>query len=172
MSRSAQTTQLDEFIEIQNITGTTVKLYDPANPTNVWKLRDAVSFSFPTGSTLAPTAYALVVSFDPATNAAQLAAFRAKYSVANSVAIFGPWTGKLANSTDSVELVKPIAPVAGVAPYVMMDKVAFTTVAPWPITTATVGPDGKGQSPPADQSPNLRQRCRQLGSSAAPGWSG
>ncbi len=137
---------VDEYIELQNITGTTVKFYDPANPTNRWKLRDAVDFSFPPNASMAPLEIALVVSFNPTTETAQLAAFRSKFSIPNTVAIYGPWIGKLANSTDSVELAKPIAPVAGVAPFVLVDKVDFTTVAPWPITNATTGPDGKGRS--------------------------
>lgn len=137
---------LDEYIELQNITGTTVKFYDPAHPTNRWKLRDAVDFTFPANASLLPTAYALIVSFDPAAAPATLAAFRSKFSVPNTVAIYGPWVGKLANSTDSVELTQPLPPVGAAIPHVLVDHVAFTTVAPWPVTNTTTGPDGKGQS--------------------------
>src|SRR5690606_20898143 len=56
----------DEYIELLNITGQTVPLYDPAHPGNAWRLQDAVDFSFPAGAALAPGAAALVVSFDPA----------------------------------------------------------------------------------------------------------
>jgi hypothetical protein len=38
---------LEEFIELQNITPTNVPLYDPAYPTNVWHLANAVTFNFP-----------------------------------------------------------------------------------------------------------------------------
>ena len=49
----------------------------------------------------------MVVGFDPATNAPALAAFRAKYGIGAGVAIVGPWSGKLDNSEDDVELKKP-----------------------------------------------------------------
>src|SRR5262249_51468167 len=37
---------LDEYIELQNITGTNVALYDVSYPTNTWHLRNAVDFDF------------------------------------------------------------------------------------------------------------------------------
>ena len=137
---------LDEYIELQNITGTTVKLYDPANPSNAWKIKDAVDFVFPPSAAIPPAGYALVVSFDPVANAAQLTAFRNKYGVSNAVPVFGPWTGKLANDTDSVELDRPLAPVLGEVPYVQVDQVNYADVAPWPPSTIATGPDGFGQS--------------------------
>src|SRR5205814_201657 len=56
----------DEFIELRNIAGTSVTLFDPAHPAHTWRLRDAFDFSFPTNITLAAGESALVVSFDPA----------------------------------------------------------------------------------------------------------
>ena len=79
----------------------------------------------------------LVVPFDPA-NATQLNAFRTKYAVSPTVLIYGPWSGKLDNSSDSVELARPDAPEvppspdAGLVPYFLVDKVKYSDDAPWP----------------------------------------
>jgi hypothetical protein len=51
----------DEFIELHNIATAPVAFFDAAYPTNVWRLRDAVDFDFPSGLVLAPGGYLLVV---------------------------------------------------------------------------------------------------------------
>ncbi len=135
---------LDEFIELQNIVATNVPLYFASAPTNTWRLRNAVDFDFPTNQTLAAGARLLVVRFDPA-NATQLAAFRAKYGVSNSVAVYGPWAGKLDNSGETIELKQPDAPDVGegapIIPFIMIDKIEYRDELPWP-----AGADGIGNS--------------------------
>jgi len=70
----------------------------------------------------------VVVHFDSA-NAAQVAAFRAKYSVPGGVAVFGPYLGKLGNSGEGIELARPDIPQApphpdaGLIPYIRVDRV-------------------------------------------------
>jgi hypothetical protein len=136
---------LDEFIELQNITATNVSLYcvytteagyGMAALTNTWRLRNAVDYDFPTNITLVANGRLLVVGFDPASNTNQLAAFRSIYAVPTNVPIFGPWQGKLDNSAETIELKSPDKPdVMGTnvtVPYVMIDKVAFEDAAPWP----------------------------------------
>ena len=61
-----------------------------------------------------------------------LAAFRATYSLSTNVVIVGPYSGKLDNSSDDVELKKPTIPVAGEAPYGLVDKVDYRDSTPWP----------------------------------------
>jgi len=134
----------DEFIELQNLTGATLLLYDPLFPTNGWKLRDAVDFVFNTNHSIPPGGYLVVVSFDPATNAPALAAFRASYGTNGLIA--GPWSGKLDNGGESVELVAPDHPQTttidfGLVPYVMVDRVVYADAAPWPTNA-----DGFGMS--------------------------
>jgi hypothetical protein len=137
----------DEFIELRNITGNSVPLYDPNAVTNQWKLRDALSFTFPAGSAMSPFSYALVVPFDPNVDTAQRDAFRSKYDIPAQTPIFGPWSGKLNNSGDSVEFYKPDPPQlpphpdAGFVPYIRVDKVNFLSSAPWPS-----GAEGTGNS--------------------------
>ena len=138
---------VDEFIELANTTSASVPLFDPLYPTNSWILQGGVSYTFPRETFLPAGAVALVVSFDPAVNATQLAAFRAKYSVPGGVAIFGPYSGKLGNGGDQVELYKPDDPQApgqpdaGFVPYIRVDKVNYSDVAPWPTAA-----DGTGRS--------------------------
>jgi CotH kinase protein/Lamin Tail Domain/Bacterial TSP3 repeat len=130
----------DEYIELLNITGNPVPLFDAGVPTNTWRLRGGVDYDFPTNLTLAAGEYVMLVNFNP-TNATMTSAFRAKFSVAPGVRLFGPYSGKLDNAGDDVELKKPATPVLGVTPYVVMDKVDYRDSAPWP-----GGADGFGLS--------------------------
>lgn len=136
-----------EFIEIQNVSASPVNLFDPAYPTNRWRLRDAVDFTFPPQTTLAPGERVLVLGFDPATNTVDRAQFLAAYSIAPGMRLFGPYGGQLDNNGDSVELVKPDAPVAipgpdfGFVPFILVDRVRYSDQSPWP-----AGADGGGAS--------------------------
>jgi hypothetical protein len=133
----------DEYIELHNLTGSPVPLYAPLFPTNGWKLRDAVDFVFNTSHTIPANGYLVVVSFDPVTNSAARAAFRTKYGTNGILA--GPYSGKLDNGGESVELVAPDNPQTtvidfGLVPYVMVDKVAYSDLAPWPLEADGLGP--------------------------------
>ncbi len=122
----------DEFIELQNITTARVDLYDASFPANTWHLRDAVDFDFPSGTSIAPGDYLLVVGFDPVANTNALAAFRSRYSIPAGTAIVGPYSGKLANDTDDLELRRPDAPNLGDVPYVLVESVRYFDTTPWP----------------------------------------
>jgi hypothetical protein len=136
----------DEFIELLNITSAPVPLFDPAHLTNTWRLNNAVEFTLPAGTTLAPGDALVVVSFDPQTNAQALAQFRAAYGLDDSAVVLGPYDGKLDNSSDSIELFKPdppqtVGPDAGLVPYVRVDRVRYADLPPWPPAA-----DGTGAS--------------------------
>jgi hypothetical protein len=136
-----------EYIKLQNTTGTRVLLFDPAHRTNTWRLANGVEFGFPQNAYLDPFATLLVVGFDPVTNLTALVAFRATYNLADHVMPYGPWDGKLRNSGDTVELLKPDEPQlsphpdAGFVPYVQVDKVKYAVLPPWP-----TGASGTGSS--------------------------
>ncbi|HXG47009.1 MAG TPA: lamin tail domain-containing protein [Methylomirabilota bacterium] len=138
---------LDEFIELLNIAGTTVPLYDPAYPTNSWHITGEVEFELPLGRSLAPDEHLLVVNFDPGTNASQLASFTNRFNVPAGTQIFGPYRGKLRNSRGDVELKRPDTPQApgrpdaGLVPYLLVDRVNYTDDPPWPTNA-----DGRGMS--------------------------
>ncbi|HKX61005.1 MAG TPA: thrombospondin type 3 repeat-containing protein, partial [Verrucomicrobiae bacterium] len=117
--------------------------FDPAYPTNGWRLRDAVSFQFNSTHTIAPGGHLLVVGFDPVTDAASRATFQARYGT-NSVLV-GPYGGKLDNSSESVELVRPDipqlapSPDAGLVPYILVEKVVYADRPPWSTNADGVG---------------------------------
>lgn len=122
----------DEFIELLNITASSVELYDPMAATNTWRLSGGVDFNFPGGVALVANEFVLLVNFDPNTNAAATTTFRNLYSVSPGVRLFGPYKGKLNNSSDDVELKKPSTPTTNGVPYVLVDKVDYRDSAPWP----------------------------------------
>jgi hypothetical protein len=126
----------DEFIELRNITTAPVSLFDS---TNSWRLRDAVDFDFPLGTELEPGGRLLVVGFDPANNPAALGAFRAVYGLSTNTTILGPWDGKLANDTDDLELRRPDTPDNDGVPYVLVERVRYADLAPWPIAADGTG---------------------------------
>lgn len=131
------TNATEEFIELRNNTASAVVLYDPAYPTNRWKLGGGIEFTFPASVSLAANAHLLVVDFNP-TNSATLTAFRNRYGISGSVPVYGPFSGALDNASESVELYRPDTPQqppaadAGFLPYVIVDRVSYTDTAPWP----------------------------------------
>jgi hypothetical protein len=132
-----------EFIELRNTSPADVPLYDPAYPTNHWKLQKAVSFVFPL-TNLAANSFCLVVNFNPYTNIAALTDFRSRYNVSTDVPIFGPWSGALADA-DAIELYRPDPvqlpphPDAGFVPYVRIEKVNYNSSTNWPSGAANSG---------------------------------
>ncbi|MBM3882861.1 MAG: hypothetical protein FJ387_24580 [Verrucomicrobia bacterium] len=119
-----------EFLELANLTGATVPLFDPLRPTNLWKLDGVGAFSFPAGATLAPYGTAIVCSTDPA-------AFRAQYAVPGAVPVFGPWSGALDDDGETLKLLQPGTPeLNGTVPYYRVDRVGYRTQAPWPAIAA------------------------------------
>jgi hypothetical protein len=142
---------LDEYVELRNITGTNVPLYctftnEPgyglAALTNTWQLRNAVDFDFPTNQSLAAGQRLLVVGFDPLTNPTQLAAFRALYSLPTNVPVYGPWSGKLDNSAEQIELKRPDRPdTVGplFVPYIILEEIDYSDATPWPTNADGAG---------------------------------
>lgn len=127
----------EEFIELLNISGSSVPLFDASS---TWRLGGGVDFVFPGSLTLTNGEYLLLVNFSP-TNTAQLASFRAKFNIAPGVTILGPYLGQLANDGEELELRKPATPLPTGVPYVLVDKVSYRDSAPWP-----GGADGFGLS--------------------------
>jgi hypothetical protein len=131
---------LDEYLELRNIAATNVPLYSIVHPTNTWRLRKAVDFDFPAAVTLPPGGHLLVVGFDPA-NTTRLAEFRSTYSLSATTLVLGPWNGKLDNSGEAIELLRPDLPNTNTVPYILVEKIAYRDRAPWPPAA-----DGLGSS--------------------------
>jgi len=130
---------IDEYIELQNISGSAVPLYDVNHPTNAWRLRDAVDFRCPPGASIPANGIILVVPIDPA-NVQQAAAFRARNGVPAGVTLYGPYQGQLDNSSDSVELVRPDSPNPEEVPSIMVERVKYSDNLPWPPAADGFGP--------------------------------
>ncbi|HXI50780.1 MAG TPA: lamin tail domain-containing protein, partial [Candidatus Saccharimonadales bacterium] len=130
---------IDEYVELQNTSASPVPLFDPLHPTNTWKLRDAVSFTFPPNTTIPANTAILVVSIDPA-NVEQATAFRTRNGVAPNVALYGPWDGQLDNSGETVELARPDNPNADSVPYILVERIKYSDEVPWPEPADGYGP--------------------------------
>ena len=129
----------DEYIELRNVSGSTVELWTAAGP---WRIDGGVAYTFPEDYSLAPGAYVVLVSFDSA-NAEQTAAFRDIYGLAGEpVELLGPYFGKLSNRGERIAAEKPEPPdVAGQSTvWVIVDEVIYFDAPPWPS-----GADGTGQ---------------------------
>ncbi len=124
----------DEFIELHNVTTTQADL-------SGWKIKGDSTFTFTGGTTILPGDYVLVVSFDPAVDTTSLAAFRAVYSLPASVPIYGPFSPHLQNDSQNIELAFPGAPIGGVVPFILADRVTYWDNSPWPAAA-----DGTGKS--------------------------
>jgi hypothetical protein len=129
-----------EYIELRNLTGAAVPLYDPADTNATWKFTGAIDWAFPSGVSIPANGFVIISAVDPTT-------FRTQYSVPAGVQVFGPYTlpngtNVLSNGGESVRLLRPGAagPVA-TRPYVEVDHVAYDDDLPWPAET-----DGTGQS--------------------------
>jgi hypothetical protein len=134
----------EEFIELLNLTSTNVPLFDLSYPTNVWRLANAVSFEFPPNTSIAPHGTLVVVPFNPAAEMSALAAFRSRYGTNGT--LVGPYSGTLNNAGENIELWRPDAPQtappdAGFVPQILVERVSYSDVAPWPVAA-----DGGGAS--------------------------
>ena len=129
-----------EYIELVNLTANPIRLSDDATPSNPWRIRGGVDYDFPTGVTLAGHESVLLVSFSP-TNTVTASAFRARYDLGQDIRLFGPYSGRLDNSGQNIELKKPGHGLSTEPPWVLVDDVNYHDVAPWP-----EGADGLGLS--------------------------
>jgi len=128
-----------EFIELRNLTLDDLLLYDIANPTNTWRLRKGVDFDFSPGTTIPAGGYLVVVNFNPQTDPLNLSAFQAAYGP--GATLVGPYNGALDNAGETVELQKPDPPQAnGDVPYIVVDRIDYDDVPPWPATADGAGP--------------------------------
>lgn len=134
-----------EFVELRNISATTVALDDGGG--NAWRLRGAIEFAFPLGAAISAGGYAVAFQgADGGDAAAEAAAFRAARGIAASVPVFvytAAEHGSLNNAGEKLFLDMPGAADSGLPelPYVLVDAVRYDSIAPWPTEA-----DGGGSS--------------------------
>ena len=138
-----------EFIEVTNITGSTVYLYDPANPANTWQIK-GVSYAFPPGVTLSGNETILITRGDPVQ-------FRSTYGIGAGIDIYGPYPGALDNAGEKVTLIQPGTPdpVTSEVPEIRIDRVNYSDgshptpeepIDPWPVSADGDSLGGLGHS--------------------------
>jgi hypothetical protein len=138
---------LEEYIELRNITSQPAPLFDPLHPTNAWRLDGGVQFTFPMGVTMPPQSHLLVANFNPDFDPVMLNWFRARFGLSTNTPIFGPFQGNLANDGERVALYMPDkpeiapSPIVGFVPYVVVEEIDYSDRTPWP-----VGADETGSS--------------------------
>ncbi len=120
----------DEFVELKNITGAPVALF---NSTNQWDIA-GLDFTFPANITVPANGLVLLVATNPA-------AFVAKYSVPTNVLVFGPYAGNLQHSGEQLELRRPDNADSNGVPRIVVDGVRYNDKSPWPPAA-----DGSGAS--------------------------
>ena len=139
----------NEYIELYNPGSSAVTLSswyeNHGNPQSFpWKLANAADYAFPVGTSIAAHGTVVVVGFDPSADPTKLGNFRAKYGIGTGVTILGPWQGKLSNSGETIELLRPDEPPLGepaYVPYILADQVDYGVASPW-----TSGADQTGLS--------------------------
>jgi hypothetical protein len=128
----------DEYIELRNISASPVALFDPDDPAQTWRLGGGVEFVFPEDLTLPPGGLVVVVSFDPMTDPLSLMGFLGTYNLAFGEPLAGPYMGRLENSGEGIELLRPAAveetedPGGEEVAYVVVDRVEYSNGNPWP----------------------------------------
>ncbi len=122
---------LDEYIELLNISGQTVSLFDTNVMTNTWHLRGGIEYNFPTNVTVPAGGSIILVNFNP-TNEVQLTEFRNKFPLFAGIPVFGPYSGKLSNGDDDLLLTRPDAPTTNNVPRILVEEVHYRDSAPWP----------------------------------------
>ncbi len=129
-----------EYIELKNVSGSAVQLYDPYNPDNHWAFTNGVDYDFPGLTiTLAVDEVILITRDDP--NAFR-ARYASRYDIAHDIRIFGPYDGKLDNAGEKLELSMPGEPEPDDSfSYYRVDYVNYKDALPWPKTA-----DGQGDA--------------------------
>jgi len=136
-----------EFVELYNITGSTVNLYDPGIGGNVpWKFTDdgGIDCNMPPGASIPAGGYLLLVR--------DLADFEAEYSAPGGVQRVEWPLGKLSNSGEKLEISRPgdRNELTGERYYIRVDRVVYSDgfhpegEDPWP--PEPDGQNGDGSS--------------------------
>ena len=130
-----------EYVEICNVSGETISLFEGGL---TWRLSGGIDFAFPTGTTIAAGQCLAVVSFDPddPLQADEKQAFLSAYrQYDGETQLFGPFSGKLSNTSDRITLEQPQEPDGTGDPpsWITADELTYFESAPWPD-----GADGTG----------------------------
>lgn len=142
-----------EFVQIRNVSGEVVPLFDPGRPARTWRLRGDVDFDFPRNVSLNPGEIRILVSFIPSADVPAMAAFQEHHALVAPRQMLGPWEGHLDESRGRLRLEMP-DPVsdAAEARYVVMEELEYSSAPAslgWPVAgrngQVTLGRSRTGQ---------------------------
>jgi len=135
-----------EYIELLNISSSAVTLYD-SNASTPWKFTNGIDYTFPASPnavTIAAGSKILVVK--------NVTAFEARYPSVSAGIIYGPYSGKLANEGETIELSKPgDVNDLGIRQYIRVERVDYSDGShpgdePCDVDLWPTGADGLGKS--------------------------
>ena len=120
-----------EYVSLRNISEEAVPLFDPLNPSNRWKIKNAIEFMFPLDFVLKSGEEVFVGSVEPEL-------LREQYGLSADKFVIGPFEGKLNNAGESLQLFRPdppqtLLPDIGFVPYILVEKVKYGSSLPWPL---------------------------------------
>jgi hypothetical protein len=122
-----------DFIEITNIGIQEIRLYDPHNPQNTWKV-EGITFAFPENNSIGSGESIIIAS-----DSLSIDAFKARYSLSAVVKVF-LMQGSVPDSEQKLSLLKPEDPyiddslvsTVPTVPYMVIDEVEYSEQSPWP----------------------------------------
>lgn len=124
-----------EYLELQNISGSPVTLFDPAKGL-AWRISDGIEFEFPSDTPLTLAAGQRIILTRNAN------AFASEFSPPPGTIVLEWISGKLSNGGETIQLDQPgPADSLGNYTYVRIDRVNYAPDLPW-----DVGADGTGLS--------------------------
>jgi hypothetical protein len=108
-----------EYIELRNISGSPVTLYD-SNENAPWKFTDGIDYTFgsPPDTVTIPAGGRILVVKNPT-------AFNWRYPGLSAIT-YGPYDGKLDNAGERVQIGKPGDEDAGIRYYIRVDRVDYS----------------------------------------------
>lgn len=135
-----------EYIELTNLSGEDVPLFDPERPANTWRI-SGLLFQFAMGVIVPAGGKVVITSNEPA-------AVCTGFSVAEQVRVLGPLPLTLADDGQHLALERPLPPDDdGLIPYAVVDELSYTNLTPWPLAgepgavLERLRPDGYGDDP-------------------------
>lgn len=123
-----------EYIELLNISGAPVTLYDAAKNAG-WAITDGIVFTFPTAAPVTMEAGERIILTRSTT------AFLSTYGAPAGTQIFEWSSGGLSNTGETLEIGKPgELDEFLVRQYIRVDRVNFSNSSPWPVSADGLGP--------------------------------